>query len=75
MFKNTLVSTVFAATVAADKKGRDDYEIAICRMTVNSGTDVDPADVAGMPGGFFSLRQSVDDQGVAGPLKIAGLGY
>ena len=44
-------------------------------MTVNSGTGVNPADIAGNPGGFFSLRQSVDDNGVAGNLKIAGLGY
>ena len=75
MFKNTLLSTVFAASAAADRRGKDDAEIAICRMTTNSGTAVNPADVAGMPGGFFSMRQTVDDLGVAGKLKIAGLGF
>ena len=76
MFKNALVSTVFAASATADKKGRkDDAEIAICRMTTNSGVLVNAADVAGMPGGFFSLRQTVDDMGVAGKLRIAGVGF
>ena len=81
MFKNALVAGVLAAFVDADKrpkggeeekKGDDDYEIAICRMTTNSGTAVDPAAVAGMPGGFFSLRQMVDGPGM---LKIAGVGF
>ena len=41
-------------------------------MQINSGTDVDSADVAGNPGGFFSLRQ---EKSGTGKLKVAGVGF
>jgi len=83
MFKNALVAVVLASFADARKgkaKGSDeekkdeekDYELAICRMTTNSGTGVNPAATAGMPGGFFSLRQMIDGPGM---LKIAGVSY
>jgi len=70
MFKNALVTGVLASF--ADARGEKEYEVAICRMTTNSGTGVDAAAVAGMPGGFFSLRQMIDGPG---KLKIAGVGF
>jgi len=71
MFKNALATGAIIATVQAGKND-DDYEIAICRMQINSGTTVNPADTANNPGGFFSLRQKKDGSGI---LKIAGVGF
>jgi len=72
MFNNALATVSLIAAVKAGKRDSDDYEVAICRMQINSGTAVNPADVAGNPGGFFSLRQEKDGPG---KLKIAGVGF